>query len=466
MQRCLDAQGLPLTIGDRDVAMQFDRTVSAYLGSRADTRSHLAELLSSDPHCVLGHCLDGYLFMLSSRRAGITAAAGALARAQEAAARGITSGRDLLHIEALTAWASGDMRRAADVWESLLRVYPRDLMALKVSHFVLSYLGESTRMREVSERSLRAWDPAMPGFGFALGCHAYTLEECGQYELADEAGRRAVLLNPKDIWAAHAVAHVHEMQGDLHTGIQWIASLSREWEGCSNFALHLRWHEALYELELGAYDRVLALYDREVRASSTDEYLDITNAVSLLWRLEQAGVDVGPRWIELADRAKVLGEDHVLVFVDAHYLMALAATGDEGAVASFLESCESFAAHSTGTEAGVMRDVGLPLLRAILAHRRGSYGEVCDLLLPLLHRIRDIGGSHAQRDVFEQLLIDAAWRARRLEAAEQLLAARTASRPRNLWGWKHRALVLDAAGASSARDVHRTAEQLAAAQRV
>lgn len=97
-----------------------------------------------------------------------------------------------------------------------------------------------------------------------------------------------------------------------------------------------------------------------------------------------------------------------------------------------------------------MADVGLPLARAVLAHRRGAYAAVVDTLMPVRTHFRRIGGSHAQRDLFDQLLIDAAWRGRRLDTASELLAERTTRRPRNIWGWKHYAAVLDARGSSAA----------------
>jgi tetratricopeptide (TPR) repeat protein len=456
-----DARGYTATAASRAVVEQLDDAIAAYVGARADTRERLAALLAADPGCVLGHCLDGYLHVLASRRDSLPDARAALARARDAH-RDRGAEREALHIAALDAWSRGDMRGAVAHWDALLAAFPRDLVALKVSQFVLSYLGESRRMRDTVDRVLGAWSPGVPGYGFVLGCHAYALEEAGDYARAEEAGRRAVELNPADIWAAHAVAHVREMQGRLDEGIDWIAGLSGEWRGCNNFALHLRWHEGLYHLDLERHARVLELYDREVRAQTTDQYLDVTNAVSLLWRLEQAGVDVGGRWRELAACAAGHAGDHALVFVDLHYLMALAAVGDAGAVAHFVESCERFAAEGEGTEAAVMATVGLPLARAVVAHRRGAYGDVVDELLPVRRHVRQIGGSHAQRDVFEQLLIDAAWRARRLDVAAALLAERTVRRPGNLWGWRHYAAVLDALGAPGAVDAYRTLERLRA----
>jgi tetratricopeptide (TPR) repeat protein len=432
----------------------IDGVIEAYLGARADTRARLEEFLVAEPDCVLGHCLDGYLYMMSSKRANVSLAVDALNRAKGVVTRAREARRDNLHVAALDAWTRGEMREAAGHWDVLLSEFPRDIVALRVSQFVLSYLGESERMRYTVARALPSWDATVPGYGYVLGCYAYGLEEAGDYARAEEMGRRAVDLNPRDIWAAHAVTHVAEMQGRLHDGLTWIATMSEQWNACNNFAFHLRWHEALFHLDLEHYDCVLDLYDREVRRQSTDEYLDVTNAVSLLWRLEQSGVDVGTRWRELADCARRHDQDHALVFADLHYLMALAAVNDHE---WFVASCERFAsAASGGTEASVMAHVGLPLARAVVAHRRGAYEEVVDLLIPVRPQFRRIGGSHAQRDLFDQLVIDAAWRGRRLDVATVLLAERTAHRPRNIWGWKHYAEVLGARGAPGAAEARRT----------
>jgi tetratricopeptide (TPR) repeat protein len=455
-----DAQGHPVAAANHHVGALLDRTVDSYLGVRADTRERLARVLADDPRCVMAHCLDGYLLMISSKRESTAHAREALARGESAADQVQASRREWMHLRALRAWAYGDMRAAVNVWTALLAETPRDIVALRVSQFVLSYLGESVAMRQSTTTALDAWDPDAPGYGFVLGCHAYSLEETGEYAEAEELGRRAVDLNAADIWAAHAVAHVREMQSRLHDGIAWIAALSEQWRECSNFAHHLRWHEALYHLELDDHARVLELYDRAVWMRESDEYLDLANAVSLLWRLEQAEVDVGARWTALADRSRAHIGDHALVFVDLHYVMALAAASGDEAVGQFLESCAQFAGNNESTEARVMTDVGLPLARAVVAHRQGAYGDAVDLLLPVRERIRLIGGSHAQRDLFEQLLIDAAWRARKLDVAAALLAERTAKRPRNVWAWKHRAAVLEAAGASGALDARRTLDDL------
>jgi hypothetical protein len=154
--------------------------------------------------------------------------------------------------------------------------------------------------------------------------------------------------------------------------------------------------------------------------------------------------------------------DHALVFVDLHYLMAIVAAADANAIGAFMESCERFALVDSGTEASVMADVGLPLARAVMAHRRGAYGDVVELLMPVRGKFRWIGGSHAQRDLFDQLLIDAARRGGHLDVAEELLAERTSKRPRNIWAWREYANVLDSIGSPGAAAASRRLDELRA----
>jgi len=202
--------------------------------------------------------------------------------------------------------------------------------------------------------------------------------------------------------------------------------------GSNNFAYHVYWHRCLFLLDQGRSDEVLAHYDTKVRADLSEEYLDISNAVALLWRLEQRGVDVGARWDELADKAARLGEDHMLVFADAHYLMALAAKHRDAEAEALLDSLVQFS-RGQGTEEGVARDIGLPLGRAILAQAQGRFGDAVAALLPHRAALNRLGGSRAQRDLFEQLLIEAAVKADRGKLARALLSERAELRRDNAW---------------------------------
>jgi predicted Zn-dependent protease len=92
------------------------------------------------------------------------------------------------------------------------------------------------------------------------------------------------------------------------------------------------------------------------------------------------------------------------------------------------------------------REPGLALVRAVLAHRSGDYDGACDALMAVRPEIRRLGGSHAQRDLFEETLIDAGIRAGRTETASALFSERIGRRPRNAWSRRHYAQVLEQLG--------------------
>jgi len=436
-----DPRGIAVTAASAESVARLEATIAAYCAFRKDTGDRLKEALAADPHLVMAHLLRGYFMLLLVKRELLPRARQALEAADAAMRAAGSTPRELLHRQALEAWIARDETRAIEVLETILVGDPRDIVALKIVQYLLFYSGDGRRMRDTVARAIAAWDASAPLYGFALGCHAFGLEECGEYETAERAGRQAIELNPADIWGAHAVAHVFEMEERTEEGLAWIGALAPHWAAANNFAFHVWWHRCLYLLKLRRYDEALGRYDSEVRAESTDDQLDVTNAVALLWRLEQAGVDVGKRWEELAQRAAARIDDHMTSFGDAHYAMALAAAGAPGDVARWQESAGLYATHVRETQAVVMRELGLALGEAALAHRQGNFARVLDLLLPVRQSIWRIGGSHAQRDLFAQLIIDAAVKAGRRDVAQELLRERLAARPDNLWALDQRRLI-------------------------
>jgi tetratricopeptide (TPR) repeat protein len=427
----VDPRGVPVTAQDERSAAKLEDVLLAYCAFRGDTGDRLKAALA-DPALVMAPVLRGYFMLLLTKRELVPRALEAANIADAAMARYGATPRERRHARALRLWGQRNLRGAIAVMTSILADEPRDLLALKLAQYLLFYAGEWDEMHEVVVTALAQWDETAPGYGYALGCHAFGLEECGDYATAERLGRRAVALCPDDIWGGHAVAHVCEMEDRSEDGLRWLDEAGAGWREANNFAFHVAWHRCLFLLELGRRDEALACYDREVRAESTDEYLDITNAVSLLWRLEQLGVDVGQRWDELALCTAARIDDHLLVFGDAHYTTALAAAGSEDDFARWRKSSEVFCA-TEETQVAVMAEIGLALGEAMLAHRRRDYAHATDLILPLRGSIRRLGGSHAQRDFFAKLLIDSAAKAGRSEVARDLLRARLAARPGNRW---------------------------------
>jgi hypothetical protein len=68
-------------------------------------------------------------------------------------------------------------------------------------------------------------------------------------------------------------------------------------------------------------------------------------------------------------------------------------------------------------------------MEGLHAFARGEYALSVARIEPLTERIVEVGGSHAQREVFHDTLLEAALRAGEAERAGALLARRVAKRP-------------------------------------
>jgi tetratricopeptide (TPR) repeat protein len=399
--------------------------------------------LARDPGFVMGHCLKAGLVVTSTER-GLEPVLREAVQAGEALA-GSANERERMHLAAARAWLDGEYDLSMQRYARLAAEHPRDLLALQVAHVGDFMLGHQTGLRDHVAQVLHAWDPSVPGYGYVLGMYAFGLEETGDYPRAEEAGRRAVELDARDGWASHAVAHVMEMQGRIGEGIAWLGETSGSWEPENALSVHNYWHLALYHLDSGDAAKALALYDARIRPARSDVALEMVDASALLWRLHLAGHDVGTRFEALAEDWARRIDDAYYAFNDAHALMALLGADRRADADRLLATVERHAS-DRGTNGRMIREVGLPLCRALSAFARGAYAECAEEILAIRDHAMRFGGSNAQRDVLSLTALEAARRGGLVPLARALASERTRLRPTNPAGWAVAARVHEQAG--------------------
>jgi tetratricopeptide (TPR) repeat protein len=453
----VDSRGLKLTTASAEAATHIDQAVTDYLDYRTTASGHVKAALDADPAFALAQCFRGYFLLMLENKAVLPKVQQTIDEARSNL--GAATHRERLHIEALEAWAAGDIMKACFHWEEVLTDSPLDLLALKLHHTMSFYAGRSQVMRSVVAGVLGEWGDDVPGYGCVQGMYAYALEECGAYEEAERWGRQAVERNPGDLWAIHSVAHVLEMQGRSAEGVEWLDYTPEQWAHKNPFKAHVWWHAALFLLAQGQYERALGLYDHALCSVNSETYVDVSNQAALLKRLQMSGIDIGDRWKALAEHSRKRIHDHMLPFRDAHFCLALAANGDFDMARLHLQSMAAFAADSAGWRAEATRNVLIPLCEGMIAYEEGHHDQACDLMWSVRNEISMIGGSHAQRDLFAQLICDAAVRANKLPVARSLLSERVISRGTRKANWTSYANVLAALGETGrAEDARRHAE--------
>ena len=215
---------------------------------------------------------------------------------------------------------AGEFTAAALAWD-VIALDGRDFAAVRFAHDVYLHIGDAESRLASSSRAVKAWE-CEPGWGFVAGQHAFALEEVGRYDEAEELGQLALGLDPDDLWARHALAHVYESTDDTPAALEMLEGSVERWSGQDLFAIHIWWHLALRLLASRDLAGALAVFDeRQPHASSAFQLCDQT---SLLWRLELAGCDAGDRWDALADRWDQVVERHTCGFLDVHAALAFA----------------------------------------------------------------------------------------------------------------------------------------------
>jgi hypothetical protein len=284
-------------------------------------------------------------------------------------------------------------------------------------------------LRDRIARALPAWNPSMPGYAALLGMHAFGLEETGDYAAAEKQGRTGVELERRNTWAWHAVAHVYEMRNQPKEGLAWMNSDRDAWSQDSFLSIHNAWHTAVFNIELGHTDEALSVFDGPVYGSRPGLVLNLIDASALLWRLQLRGVDNGDRFKSVAEAWAPTAAAGNYAFNDAHAMMAFVNAGREKEQQAVLDA-QRAAMESDSDNAEYTREVGHAATRAIQAFGQGRYAECVELLRPIRHSAHRFGGSHAQRDLIDQTLIEASRRAGSEALSIALINERVALRPR------------------------------------
>lgn len=311
------------------------------------------------------------------------------------------------------------------------------LLALKVNHDCYFYLGQSTDICQSVERVIDRVE-AIYGrsiYGYALGMYAFGLEETYQFRKAETVGRQALEINRDDAWAVHAVAHVMEMEGRRSEGIQFLQEMELDWNVCASLACHLYWHWCLHLIELNRFSEAVAFFDREIekRCRASGAMLDLVDGSSVLFRIAfEHGEMVGEqRWESMQRLWLPHLHDHILVFNDAHIAMSF---GNKPSIVSqFVTSLEQYVTSGPKHQINhaITVSVGLTIIKSIVAYNEARYETTVDLLSPVIleNKLALIGGSHAQRDLFHLLLVNACLKCGRTQLASELIQERQATKP-------------------------------------
>ena len=398
-----DAQGLVVTTDSPIAIAALNCAIDQSLCYGNGLKAALLQGNVADQECALIHAYTAAYYLSQEEAVSHQRAIPHLAAAQRRL--GDLSERERWTVQAISAWATGDIKRAIFRHNAIIEKYPQDLLAIQQVQYHHFYRGESTLLLTAAVRAL----PANPESHYLYGMLAFGLEQCHRFLNAEAAARQAVAINRHDPWAHHAIAHVLDAQNRIDEGIEWMEHHTDTWERCDSMLYtHNWWHLTLYYLAKRAFQTVLNLYDVHLWGRARkDSPKDQVGAIATLLRLELLGVDVEHRWQAFSAYLAPRLHEHFLPFQDLHYVYALARMEQAEQVTNMLHSMQQHAQTAHPYWRSTWTEVAMPAANGVVAYAAGNWSEAIVHLKPILPRLHEVGGSQTQRALFQQLYLDA-----------------------------------------------------------
>ncbi|HET9018119.1 MAG TPA: hypothetical protein VFN46_00940, partial [Acetobacteraceae bacterium] len=325
-----DRFGYQLTTASEQAAEHYLRAVDCMLTANVGAAEALDAALQADPDFALAHIAKARWLQVFMR--------GAEAQAEAAAARALcerVTPREARHIEIIARAVSGAAPQALELLDTHLAEYPRDALPLFLALGAFGLFGFSGRA-DHCEAELAMLQRLAPHWGedwFFLTFLGWARIETGSDVTAGIAEvERALSLNPRNAWGAHALAHGYYEAGDAEAGGNFVAGWLPGYDRRSQLHGHLSWHLALCELARGNPERAHAIYDDAIRVAvvQAPQVIKLADPAAFLWRWQIYGETppMDEAWHDVAEYAHQNFPHAAMHFADLHAVLADAATGD------------------------------------------------------------------------------------------------------------------------------------------
>jgi tetratricopeptide (TPR) repeat protein len=421
-----DRYGLPLSTASATAAEHFTEGIDRTLAGNAGADQCLEDAVAADE----GFALAQIALARSEQFRGLMPQA----RARAARARELVAGatmRERSHVETIAvAIERGGGPQALEAVKEHIGQFPRDAFVLSQASGVYGLIGFSGR-QDRNDEQFALLDGVASAYGeedwWFLSAYGFACNELFRFEEARRLVEKSLQLFDRNAHAAHALGHVFYETGDAGSGVAFLDPWIDAYDHTAQLFGHLSWHLALFELAAGNVARVSELFEQNIgpRVSRLAPLGILADSASLLWRCDLYGSGTPCTWDDVRELAVRAFPRTGITFADVHAGLAYAASGDQESLDRLLAELRVRAAEGK-LPAG---EGVIGLIEGITAFARADYEAAVRLLETVAGQVIRIGGSHAQREVFEDTLLVAYLRTGRHDQAEALLRERLDRRP-------------------------------------
>jgi hypothetical protein len=324
-----------------------------------------------------------------------------------------------------------DLLLSQGMWTALqtgldhARAHPRDLLGVGLAGTMV----ERSARVDVHDAVLAVYAPSRR----ALGDHPYLLcmvgfvaQEQGRFGEAAAMASRALEQQPTSVTAAHLLAHVRYETADHTEGLAWLDDFRAGMHPDGDYVHHLGWHAALHTLALGETERTLQRL-AGLATADADDARHVIDTGALVMRCRLHGLVAAhddPTDGRTVPPTTWLAEMPSM-YLGFHAAVGLAVAGRSHDLRALAHACPRMVCPGAS-------DLLAPLAVALADYVDGDFAHAADTLASLRPTMYRWGGSRAQREVVEDILIEAAIRGDRLPLATAVLTERVERRP-NRW---------------------------------
>ncbi len=421
-----DRYGLPVSASNEAAAEAYRRGIDLMLSAWPGASQALDRAIEADPDFALAHA--------ARSRAHLIYAEMQPAREKAATARQLVgrngTGREKSHVEILALTTEGQPVKALEMTLAHLDRWPRDalIMSLPLGAFGLfafSGMADHNQARvDLCERHRSHYDDDW----WFLTYLGWSLTENGSVDTGRRITQRAFEQRRENANAVHALAHAMFEDGSTADAEALIEGWLPIYDRTGLLHGHVLWHRALLALEQGDTDKASCIYSERIqpKINPAPPINVMTDSVSLLWRLQVSGHRIaGDVWLDLSDHAERWFPKSGNSFVDVHMALLAAMSGKRSALEQRIADLEARRHQGRLPAGSVVPDI----CRAARAFAEENYPECAGILEPASREVVRIGGSHAQRQMIEDMLLIALMKSGEAAKARDLLDRRLHRRP-------------------------------------
>ena len=398
-----DRYDLPLSTISAAARDAYVEGITAKLTAHPGAIEAFGRAIAADADFALAHAAKAHALL---ERGDVAAARLSIATAKHFM-EGLSE-REAGHVAFFDLLIAGDSEAALAALPAHLQAWPRDVVVLATTAFTNGLIGSSGRAGQ-KRRLLELLDGLAAAYGddwWFTAHHGMALSENGERPAARPKIERSLAQNPRNPWAAHAMAHLCYEEGNPGAGCTFLTSWLPSYTRSGALYSHLSWHLAIGHLEAGDAASALHLFHEAFAPDvhSGPPRGKLNDAVSFLWRWELAG---HPRdaaaWATMHDFAERAFPRAGAAFSDVHIALAEAVAGDEAAQRERARQVRELAGRNHYPSGPMVPAVS----QAFAAFERGAFSAAIEALEPVAGELERLGGSRAQLDLVEFTLAKA-----------------------------------------------------------